>query len=235
MRVKQSRFTLLLIGCIAISAVILTIGLVFWQQQQSATNKLAQAYQAKKSECDKVSQDLLHRDGAIADLTAINSRLAVLGRNLTDYEYVPTYLREIQATAARTGNMIRTIQPGEIKPLDLSNSQFADKTDVPAGGQQTTAAPTAPAQSKPTGPQYQVMSINLDVSGTYVSILKLLNEFRRFPKMIYVKTVTLAPVKSGEGVSGAVTAQVQTYAIITPDQYKIDNGTTSVKKDGSNE
>lgn len=220
MNVPRSRFTLMLLGLIAVAIVVLAIGIGLWQHQVGIINALRRDAREKEKLCRTITEQLSQRQSEEEKLQDLKQRLEVLDQNLADYRYVPTYLRQMQATALRTGNNIRSIQPGELKPLNLQNSPFA--TEQAKDAAKPAATEPAPAKDQPApGLQYQSKSINLDVQGTYVTIVKLLDEFRQFPKMIYVKSVELTP----QSVNGKnlVSARIQTYAIITPDQYETDN------------
>ena len=236
MQVKQSRFTLILLAIVAAGLLVLIASLALLQHLNAETANRKEQFTSLKKEYDLRETQMLHLKVDEEHLEKLKARLAQLDKNLISYEYVPTYLKQIQGTTLRTMNMISSIQPGDKKPLDLSNSFFAmgkqagtatepgatagqaqAATPPPAGNAATEAGATVP----PKGPQYQVMSINLDVQGSYLSIVKLLNEFRQFPKMIYVKSIDLTPQHLAGGAT--VTARIQTYAIITPDQSKAED------------
>jgi len=234
MQIKQSRFTLILLAIVAAGLVVLIASLALLQHLNAQSVNLKGQYTSLKKEYDLRETQMLHLKVDEDHLEKLKARLAQLDKNLISYEYVPTYLKQIQGTTLRTMNMISAIQPGIKKPLDLSNSFFAmgKQAGAPAdagatAGQAQAATPPSTGATDtgttvtPKGPQYQVMSINLDVQGSYLSIVKLLNEFRQFPKMIYVKSIDLTPQHLAGGAT--VTARIQTYAIITPDQSKVDD------------
>lgn len=225
MQLKQSRFTLLLFATVAVGIVVLVISLVILQHENRKTRDLRDRIDSLRAEYDTREQQLRHLKDDIVELDDLNARLAQLDKNLIAYEYVPTYLKQIQGTATRTFNVIQTIQPQERKPLDLAKSQFAgvqtteaNGSGAPAGAAPATQSDGASAAGS-TIPQYQVMGINLDMQGSYSSLVKLLDEFRKFPKMVYVKSIDLTP-KREKGQS-TISARFSTYAIITPDQYKV--------------
>lgn len=67
------------------------------------------------------------------------------------------------------------------------------------------------------------MGINLEIQGSYTSIIQLLDKFRMFPKMIYVKNMEVTPIKDKTGMT-MLTARMQTFAVITPDQFETKDG-----------
>jgi len=162
------------------------------------------------------------------ELTALNAMLDGLSKNLMDYAYIPKFLAQIQHTAAATGNQLLSIAPGEIKQIDFNNPLFSPTTLQPFNiGKRPDAKATAAVTLSPdTAALYRVQVIGLNVKGTYVSIIKLLNALRKFPQLMYVKSLTLNPGLEKDQV--VVTVGMQTYALILPDQnlpQQPDNGT----------
>ncbi|HEX2948158.1 MAG TPA: type 4a pilus biogenesis protein PilO [Armatimonadota bacterium] len=237
MQLKQSRFTLMLLAIATVGILVLIIGFIILHHQDATTTKLHDEYAQKKNEFDENQEKIRNLDQDKLKLVAIEEHLAVLDKNLADYKYMPTYLQQIQNTAVRTGNTIKSIQPGDTKSLDLQNSPFASATK---GSPTATPASTPPAPQgqtdakTSTAGKYQVQGINLEIQGSYISFVRLLNAFRQFPKMIYVKSIDLTP--QGDQHSGTnLSARLQTYAIITPDQYEAETVPTDTTGGTTNE
>jgi Tfp pilus assembly protein PilO len=216
----------MLLGIITSGVFILVVSLVIYQHQESATAKLLQEFAEKNQKVETIRQEVQNRQNEELRLQQLKEHLSVLDKNLADYKYVPTYLREMQNTAAVTNNKIRSIQPGELRPLELSTSIFA----TAAGATPAATTPQPKDTAAPKVPQYQVQSINLDMQGTYASIIDLLNRFRKFPKMIYVRSLDLTPQLNG--TTAVVSARIQTYAIITPDQYLVQDTARGAREGG---
>ena len=227
MQVKQSKFIMVLLGILAVGLLLVIANVLVWYHLNATTVKYTAEYFEKTTELTKNAEDIdnLHNDQTtLDDLTA---ELATLDKNLADYRYVPTYLVQITDATARTHNGVNSISPGIPKPLDLTKGPFAEPVATPAPGTPAasgaSSAPPANAAGAPdaagsAASQYQVLSISLDLTGSYAGILQLLDEFRRFPKMIYVRDINMNPVNvNGKNL---ISAKLETYAIITPDQYQ---------------
>jgi len=108
--------------------------------------------------------------------------------------------------AKKSGNILRSISPKVPQPFD-------PKTSTLVKGKAGKKSPSK-GESK-TG--YWLMQIDLNVEGDYNSVLSMLDALRVFPKLIYVRTISLQPdMKDGKE---RVTARMETYAVITPSQY----------------
>ncbi len=212
---KHSRFTLILLALIAACVIILVVGLVIGQQQDQQVQLLKADYDHLHTQYLEVDKEIKELPQRQKELVTLNEELSQIDLNLMDYKYIPTYLREIEETARQTGNDLRTITPHALRPLDLQKSPLNTKH---------TAASNANAAP------YQVQQITLDISGNYVSLISFLDALRRFPKIVYVRTINLSPHALEKGGIG-VEAQVETYAIITPEQYQKspDNLTAALK------
>ena len=152
------------------------------------------------------------------ELESLDAMLVTLSKNLMDYAYIPTYLAQIEQTATTTGNRLVSISPGEIKQIDFNNPLVSPSTLPPfALGDHPALKETAAVTLSPDAAAlYRVQQIGLNVKGTYTSIIKLLNALRKFPQLMYVKSLTLTPGKVKDAI--VITVGLQTYALILPDQ-----------------
>ena len=231
---KHSRFTLILLALIAVCVIILVVGLVIWQQQDQQVQQLKAEYDRINSEYIAADKEIKELPARQQDLAKLHEQLKAINQNLMDYQYIPTYLQQIEETARQTGNDLHSISPHTLRALDMQKSALkmikanGDTGATPAASA-TPAAPATPASKANTA--YQVQQISLDVVGNYVSLIRFLDALRRFPKIIYVRTINLSPHVADNAVS--IEAQIETYAIITPDQYlKSPEDLTAAAKTG---
>jgi len=230
---KQTRFTLIMMGIVVGGLLILSIGAYFVYCLNQANDRLDKATLQIQDDIQRIQENTKDLPRLQNQLTGLKRELATQDSNMVQYEYIPTYLAQIQQTTLRTGNVIQSIQPHELKFIDLDSSPLApgdDNKGTPANGSAAGATPagidvlngTGAAAGTPGAkphPQYRVQQIRLEVRGTYASLLSLLDAFRQFPKMIYVRTLSITP-QNREGSGNSVVATIETYAIIAPDQYK---------------
>lgn len=206
MPTAKSKFNVALFVIIAIAAVILAGGLLGLQQQTSINAKLKDDLQVKNAQKQDIEAQLRMEPQRIRERNALKSQLSTLDGVLVDYTYIPTYLTQLQKTAKDTGNTLRVIAPLEPRPFDPTGSPIV----------KGKAGKPSPRGDK-SASGYWTMQINLTVESDYVSVLKFLDALRTFPKLVYVRTVSLQP--AGRDGSNRVTANIETYAIITPSQY----------------
>ena len=219
MRSKQARFIFMLVSIIACGLLIFGIGVFFLYQQSITIEKLKIANKVKTEDLIRVREDIAHYKDEVATLAATNEKLSSIAVSIENPQYIPSYLREMQDRTWATSNVILNLQPADMKPINLAQSFFSKISLTPE--QQQMEKPEPPADG------FRVQSISLNVQATYVSLIRLLDAFRRFPKLIYVKSIDISPMGShiigGQRSYTRVNARISTYAIITPDQYKPKN------------
>ena len=206
MAAGKSRFLLMMLGIVGVGATILVLGLFVFQQQSSKNIELKAKSKARAAEVLDIQTELEQRDTLVLKLDGLKENLASLDSSLADYKYMPTYLKQLQKTAADTDNILQVIQPEKIEPLDPRKMPFAQ-----------TALGDAAADTTAATPLYRMQRINLTVRGNFVSLMRMLNALRSFPKMVYVRTINMAPIS--EGLNTNLVTRIETIAIITPDQY----------------
>lgn len=238
-----SRFTVTLIVLGLITALTLALGILFWHKQSVATHALQVKTEQMNQQSEDIQKRLDTLERTCNDsLAEIETSLKGLDKGLVNFKYLPTFLTEIQQRAGESGNKIKTIQPSDTKQLDINASPLMElppelqvklpgevinvappstttaSAAPPAGGTPAGAQPNAqggaPPASKP--PPYYTQQINMDLVGSYSSLLSLLTDLSNFGKLLYVKSINISP----EGQNGELRFHLETYAIIPPDQYK---------------
>ncbi len=212
---NRSRFTLILLSLIALCVVILVVGLVILQQQVAQAEQLNAATQRINAEYNTAFQETTSLPDRQKDLEELNTKLTSVDQNLVDYKYIPTYLKQLQKIATDTGNSIHSIAPHELHVLDLQKSKLVAGKAPDAGA---GATPDAGANTAAKPGQYQLQPITLEIEGSYLNLVKFLDALRKFPKLVYVRNLSITPQIRNNVMT--VTTTLDTYAIITPDQYK---------------
>lgn len=150
---------------LAIMALALGGGAVYWQY-----NSMVEAEVKMKALDEEVPDE--------ADLTAsleeAGKKMVVLQKELTHLEqgvpqpaYIPTLLKEIEATGRQANLTVTGVRP--LLPPPLPPGMEAEKK------------------------AYQELDIDITGKGDYQSIINLVNALRKFPKIVAVKTVNLTP------------------------------------------
>lgn len=225
---KQSAFTVKLMIILAVGVLVLGIGLFCWHRQNVNVNALARSIKAMNKEMDAITLQTNKRKKYLDDQVMLKRQLASIDTQVKDYQYLPTYLEQLQDVAAKTGNVITRIKPDDLRPIDLQHSPLAPVQDSD-GPEKVTAKRVKKPVTKAKGKagaeeerdpnQYQVQQIDLEVRGSYVNLLRFIEKLRTFPKLVYVRSVSIAPQRAKDQI-GAITAKLDTYVIITPGQYQ---------------
>ncbi|HEY3417886.1 MAG TPA: hypothetical protein VGM23_13465 [Armatimonadota bacterium] len=219
---KQSQFIMMLLIISGVGLLVLAAGIFLLNTQYQQKKTLEAQNDALVATCETYEANTAkaNMENLRDKKAGLDKQLASLDHNLVTYQYIPTFLGDIQKATEMTNNHLVSIQPGEVKPLANSNlftptasattSTAAAKTEVVGQNPAPTTTVSADVASK-----YQTQQIVMEVQGTYSSTMQLLDLLRRFPKLVYLRSVNLNPT-GGDAVS----LHLETYAIIIPDQYK---------------
>ena len=111
-----------------------------------------------------------------------------------DYRYIPTYLKQIEDKARETNNFIHSITPSAPHQLDMTKIgqvKVAADTVMPVVAKTDRKVASTPDKSN-----YQVMMISLNISGSYVNLVRFLDALRKFPKMVMCGASRSARIKT---------------------------------------
>jgi Tfp pilus assembly protein PilO len=227
MGLKQSAFTMKLMIIIAAGVLVLAIGLFSWHRQNVRLNDLQRSIKDMNREMAAITVQTQERKRYQEDKVTLTRKLASIDTQLKDYRYTPSYLEQLQDIAAKSGNIITRIKPDDLRPIDLQHSPLSaatsdgpEKVTKKKVAKKPTKKKVAKAGAEPEKDQYRVQQIDLEVHGTYVSVLRLIDRLRAFPKLVYVRRVAMTPRKGQDELPGSVAAKLDTYVIITPNQYE---------------
>lgn len=147
--------------------VLLGAGLLYVQytglsEQQANVDKLAAEVRAQR---DVPAQLQVSQ----RDLDRVKSELAHLERNVPDFAYVPTLLRELETIGKASGLKVLGIRP-------LARSDAAKADD-------------AKGLQKP----YEEIDIDVTCRGSYGGIVKFVNALNAFPKIVSARAISVEP------------------------------------------
>jgi Tfp pilus assembly protein PilO len=156
---------------IALSAASLLAGAFACNLQLGELKKAEQATAERQRELDIAGRVSQHLQVSSEKLQQVRLKLAHLEKSVSDYQYVPTLLKELDQFGEQTGIEILGIRP-----------QIS-----------ANAADTA------TTKQYDEMSIEVKARGTYPDVLRFIKGLDGFPKIVAVRTVNLTPKPDIDG------------------------------------
>lgn len=227
MGMKQSAYTLKLVVILAVGILVLATGLFSWHRQNIRLTQISKQLNSNTLEMDNIHKETDQRKAYLDEDSSLDKALANLNLSLKAYQYTPSYLEQLQQIATRTGNIITRIQPGELRPIDLKSGPLSTEaqtgTEPGSTAKKFVKKPVGPpTTTEPTAKQYQVQQIDLEVCGSYMNLLRLLDSLRTFPKLVYVRTLAITPRNALDEARGSMTIRLETYVVITPEQYKPD-------------
>lgn len=225
---KQSSFALFLLIVAAIAIAVLVAGVFGLQRLYTLTVTARADYQKEVNDCNSLTTALGNESHWRTELKGLDVTLASLDTNLVDYKYIPSYLEQIQQTAAQTGNIICSIRPRPVAVLDTnnplikaSNDQWQKKfPEIAEAAQYVRQAPKTRAApgTEPKKNDFRIEQFTLEIQGSYPSVMQFLDALSKFPKLVYVHSVAIAPLNQLK--PDELKATIETYAIITPEQYQ---------------
>lgn len=150
---------------LAIMALVLGGGAVYWQY-----NSMVEAEVKMKALDEEVPDEAeltASLEEASQKMVALQKELTHLEQGVPQPAYIPTLLKEIEATGRQANLTVTGVRPLLPPPLP----------------------PGMEAEKKP----YQELDIDITGKGDYQAIINLVNSLRKFPKIVAVKTVNLTP------------------------------------------
>ena len=130
------------------------------------------------------------------ELEKVRSKLAHLERNVPEFAYIPTMLRELEAVGKASG-----LKVVGIRPLAKSDAAKAEE---------------AKGVTKP----YEEIEIEVRCRGNYGSILKFMNALNAFPKIVGARAVSVEPKPDPLNPKAApdleIDARMRTYLFRDP-------------------
>jgi Tfp pilus assembly protein PilO len=179
----------------ALTLALMVVALSIYRSGAQRTSTLKAELQAKKHELAGLRKRLATRPALERRYRLLRARLDRLETGLPTGAYVPTFLKQIESLAWKTGNQIAGIKP----VINLAQPQ-------PQSQQQQQ-------QKKQSGSSpYERMSIEMQLQGRYWTMVSFLDQLDRFPKMIAVNDISLSP--SGGQKKSIISSRLQLTALI---------------------
>ena len=153
------------------------------EKEVGSSEQIAQRYQATK---DTFSET--------------QGRIQFLESAVTSKSYVPTLLKQLQTLAQTTHLNVTSVRPGSPPP----------PAAAPAPRSTDGTAPSADAKKAPPPPPYDIVPIDVDMTGSYANTATFLYSLTRFPKIVAVVGAQLHPNSLPPGSSPTASPTVST-------------------------
>jgi len=215
---KPSKQTAIILGAAMGLVVFGCVGLYVWQSAE--LGEIQKQVSEKEEELASGQKIASKLETVRADYISTQNQLRYLETSVTEDEYVPSLLHQVEALAKSVNMQVDSIRP----TLEPSAAKAAPvKKD-----------PNAPADDKskaPPPPPYDKLHIDMQMKGNYWDTAKLLYKLTEFQKIIAVESLELHPVSSPlGGVSPVLGVHLNLTGFIFPNDGK--NGVPGVPSTG---
>ncbi len=134
--------------------------------------------------------------------------------NVTTYSYVPTLLKQLEQVGESANVKVIGVRPEQSKEKSgtrkLSSGAQAANGNIEGASQTNTSSENKQTPSKP----YDELSIAVEIQSTYMNALDFIYRLTRFPKVIAVNSVEMAPVDTEFAGSPTLNVKMKITAYI---------------------
>lgn len=171
----------------------LVTGLVCFLQKNALaeTDKVLQAKVVELQDGERVAR---RRDAARENLERDRTQLQFLETAVTDAEYVPSLLAQVERLAKATHNKVLGVRP---QTQTAGPSRIEQRRDPDA---QSKTTGVAEGDKAPTPEPYTPLAIQVNLVGSYQSAQSFVDRLMRFPKIIAVEEVQIRPHRQNASV-----------------------------------
>lgn len=202
MRLKSCRLTtkvVILMG--AIAGCVLVGGIftyVMCSSQLKSANVQLQERQQQEQESSQIAKKL---DSVESTYLDTQSELSFLETSVSNYEYIPTMLKQLEVLGKSLDMKVISVRPQAVQAAAPVSPPPSDSSSASGTSGQAPAA--TQAKKKP----YQELSIEVTLEGNYWQARNFLYRLTKFPKIVSVKSIQIAPADAS-GTTGGSTLQV---------------------------
>lgn len=165
-------------------------GLVYWQYSaRSAAAARVAALEAELPDAEQLEADLL---AAETQLSTIQMELDHLERGVPSIAYIPTLLKELEAVGSDNAIKVTGVRP-VVNQAPAHEDKAADKA-------------------------YFEQEIDITGQGSYRAVMDMIAALQKFPKILAVRTVTLAPRRDRNDPNPGLDATVRLRAYVFNEQ-----------------
>lgn len=143
----------------------------------------------------KTHDDLVKRTKEVGDETSVKAKLTAtqaalltaetqvrfLEKSVTDSWYVPTLLKQLEASAKSVNLELMSVRPNTVKKVVKATTD-ADKKDK-----------SKETETKEEPKPYQELDIQISVTGKFWDIMRFLKGLNTFPKILSVQQIQIMP------------------------------------------
>jgi len=202
---KPSKQTCVVLGSLMVLTIIGSIGLYVWQSGEiAAVEQKVREKQEEVASGEKIAQHLTQVE---TDYGNMQNQLRFLETSVTAGQYVPTLLKQVEGLAKSVNLKVASVRPS-LEPAPQPPSDKEKRKDF-----------------KPW--PYDKLHVDMEVSGSYWNVARMLYRLTEFPKIMAVENVQINPQAGGSnGYNSTLNVKMKVTGFIFPNdgQAHADGG-----------
>jgi Tfp pilus assembly protein PilO len=205
---KPSKQTCIALGALMGLTLLGSIGLFVWRSQEIA--KIQAEVEQKQKEVASGEQIARRLTQVEADYAGMQNQLRFLETSVTEGQYVPTLLKQMEGLAKSVKLQVNGVRPTFEPAPGPPSDKEARKNYVPW--------------------PYDKLHVEMDVKGSYWNIAQMLYRLTEFQKIIAVESVSITPNNSQTGYNPDLNVKMSLTGFI----FKGDKPATEGQGSGGN-
>jgi Tfp pilus assembly protein PilO len=201
------------IGTLAcILGLVIAGGGFLCAKQMRDLGALSEELKGKRSEVMDAGQLRTRLETALASLETTKRDLVHLEEGVSDTDYVPTLLIELDELAGKCGLTVEGVSVEKESAKKAPPPPKPGKGETPEGAERGVEAPTK-VQAGPSLP-YKQRTLSVEVKGGFGNIVDFIQRLTMFPKIVSVGDMKIAPSRTrlaGGDPALEVTITLKTY------------------------
>ncbi len=181
---------------VLLTAIVFVVGAgtVYWQysSMSAAADRLA-SVKKTLADASKLEAQVTETSARLAES---QEQLNHLEKGVPEVAYIPTLLTEIEQVGRQCGIQVTGVKPTMVKPEEQKEG------DAPKD-----------AKPKPKKP-YDEIEIDVTGRGSFGAVQSLLAALNRFPKIVSVRSVDIAPKRDVNGMANVLDATLKLRAYV---------------------
>jgi hypothetical protein len=208
-----------------------------WFLAVSPTLQKAEALEVEAASQRAASDQLRSRISLLKkqseELPAQEAKLAAIQQRMPSTPALPTLIRNLTTVAEAANVTVASVTPGRPAPIQQptppappppaegedggTEDPSAEEASTEGGTDGTAASESANAPSDFSGPQAQVMSLNITACGTFAQLRNYLRELEQMQRVVSVSELSVSKGSCAEGsAEDDLTASVRAYVFTMP-------------------
>jgi Tfp pilus assembly protein PilO len=208
---------------LAAVAGLLCVGGVLLYMMASGHLKSASAALAdRQKQVDDSNKIASRLETARSDYVQAESELCFLETSVSTYAYVPTLLGQLERLGKAHNLKVISVRPQPTPPP----APFKPRPEEGGGSSDSSSSQAEKKKAEKPKP-YEELKIDIELQGTYWCVHDFLFSLTRFPKIVAVREVCVAPVSSA---ALPMSPQLRANLVVTAFIFKPEAGNVETSK-----